>query len=242
LSSSDYQGKAEDSITPFDLQVFQSLDKGQWLGKAFKQYMVEYLSLNQPLVPIGQVVGASTFDMPTGAITAYGAAAAPADWLLCDGTAVSRTTYGSLFGVIGTTYGAGDGSTTFNLPDLRGRVPVGKGTHLDVDALGDSDGQATIGSRRPHHKHTVVQPTISAPTITVDVRGHTSGPGAVGNPPTITTVDPNALHDAHTTTANGGIVASATAPVATGATVGPQTSVPVDDAPAYLVLNYIIKS
>ena len=63
----------------------------------------------------------------TGEIKMYGGASAPAGWLLCDGSAVSRTTYASLFAVLGTSYGAGDGSTTFNLPDGRGRVPVGAG-------------------------------------------------------------------------------------------------------------------
>lgn len=53
--------------------------------------------------------------------------AAPAGWLLCDGAAISRTTYATLFAAIGTAFGAGDGSTTFNVPDLRGRAPIGAG-------------------------------------------------------------------------------------------------------------------
>ena len=52
-------------------------------------------------------------------------ASAPTGYLLCDGTAVSRTTYAGLYAVIGTTYGIGDGTTTFNLPNMKGRVPVG---------------------------------------------------------------------------------------------------------------------
>jgi len=64
--------------------------------------------------------------VPPGVILPYGAATAPSGYLLCDGSAVSRTTYADLFSVIGTTYGAGDGSTTFNLPHLKGTVPVGK--------------------------------------------------------------------------------------------------------------------
>lgn len=63
--------------------------------------------------------------LPPGVIVPYGAASAPAGWLTCAAQAVSRTTYSALFAVIGTTYGAGDGSTTFNLPDLRGRVVAG---------------------------------------------------------------------------------------------------------------------
>ena len=63
--------------------------------------------------------------MPTGMVVPYAGAVAPDGWLLCQGQAVSRTTYAQLFSVIGTTYGSGDGSTTFNLPDMRGRVAVG---------------------------------------------------------------------------------------------------------------------
>jgi len=64
---------------------------------------------------------------PIGAMTEYGGVAAPANWLLCDGSAVSRETYAALFAVIGTRYGAGDGSTTFNVPDFRETTPKGIG-------------------------------------------------------------------------------------------------------------------
>lgn len=62
----------------------------------------------------------------TGTVLPFAGSAAPSDWLLCYGQAVSRTTYANLFAVIGTTFGVGDGSTTFNLPDLRGRSVAGK--------------------------------------------------------------------------------------------------------------------
>lgn len=64
--------------------------------------------------------------LPAGSIMAWGTNTPPANWLIADGAAVSRSVYSSLFAVIGTTYGTGDGSTTFNLPNLKGRVPVGK--------------------------------------------------------------------------------------------------------------------
>src|SRR5688500_6092933 len=64
--------------------------------------------------------------VPTGAVLPHAGSTAPTDWLLCDGSAVSRTTYAGLFNVIGETYGVGDGSITFNLPDLRGRAVAGK--------------------------------------------------------------------------------------------------------------------
>ncbi len=70
--------------------------------------------------------------MPVGCVIPFAGAAAPTGWLLCQGQAVSRTTYAQLFSVIGTTYGSGDGSTTFNLPDMRGRVAVGS----DANSLG----------------------------------------------------------------------------------------------------------
>ena len=60
-----------------------------------------------------------------GAIKPWGKATAPAGYVLCDGTAISRTTYADLFTVIGTTYGAGNGSSTFNVPDLEGKMPQG---------------------------------------------------------------------------------------------------------------------
>lgn len=64
--------------------------------------------------------------VPAGLVAPFAGAAAPNGWLLCDGLAVSRTTYAALFAVIGTAYGSGNGTTTFNLPDLRGRVAAGK--------------------------------------------------------------------------------------------------------------------
>ena len=70
--------------------------------------------------------------VPTGTVLAFAGSSAPSGFLLCDGRAVSRTTYTSLFSVIGTTYGSGDGSTTFNLPDMRGRVAVGSDANLGV--------------------------------------------------------------------------------------------------------------
>lgn len=61
--------------------------------------------------------------LPIGAIVPYGSDDIPTNWLLCDGSAVSRTTYASLFSVIGTNFGEGDGETTFNLPDFRSTIP-----------------------------------------------------------------------------------------------------------------------
>lgn len=79
---------------------------------------------------------------PVGVVLPYVGASAPTGWALCDGQAVSRTTYAALFAVIGTAFGAGDGSTTFNLPDLRSRFIAGKGVATWSDALAESGGSA----------------------------------------------------------------------------------------------------
>ena len=79
-------------------------------------------------VQSGAVFSAIREALPAGVIVPYGGASAPAGWLLCDGSAISRTTYAALFAAIGTAFGTGDGSTTFNLPDMREVVPVGAGT------------------------------------------------------------------------------------------------------------------
>ena len=63
-------------------------------------------------------------DAPVGAIQAFGGSTAPLGWLMCDGSAVSRTTYAALFAVIGTRYGAGDGSISFNLPSREAGAAV----------------------------------------------------------------------------------------------------------------------
>ena len=64
-------------------------------------------------------------EIPSGAVIPFAGSAAPSGWLLCFGQAISRTTYATLFAAIGTSFGAGDGSTTFNIPDLRGRAAFG---------------------------------------------------------------------------------------------------------------------
>lgn len=75
-----------------------------------------------------------------GTIQAFGGSTAPDGWLICDGSAISRTLYADLFAVIGETYGAGDGSTTFNLPS--GKIPLGNSARClgDGNGLGLTDG------------------------------------------------------------------------------------------------------
>ena len=70
--------------------------------------------------------------MPAGTIVAFGNATAPTGFLACNDAAISRTTFARLFAAIGTSFGVGDGSGNFNVPDLRARVPLGKGTNMDT--------------------------------------------------------------------------------------------------------------
>ena len=80
--------------------------------------------------------------LPIGAIMPFGSDTIPDNWLLCNGQAVSRTDYQELFNTIGITYGGGDGFTTFNLPDLQGKIPVGKDENdTDFDTLGETGGE-----------------------------------------------------------------------------------------------------
>jgi microcystin-dependent protein len=99
--------------------------------------------------------------VPIGTILMFGGPTAPGGFMLCNGNAVLRTTYAQLFSAIGTTWGAGDGSSTFNLPDLRGRVCAGAGTGAGLTArtLGQILGEEThlltaAESGLPTHGHT----------------------------------------------------------------------------------------
>lgn len=87
--------------------------------------------------------------VPTGAMLMWGTGSAPTGYLLCNGAAVSRSTYSALFAVIGTAYGAGDGSTTFTLPDFRDRFPVGAGTTYSANSQGGSKDAIVVS-----HTHT----------------------------------------------------------------------------------------
>lgn len=84
----------------------------------------------------GRISDKTGFVMPVGSIIAYGGNSAPSGWLLCDGSTVSRTTYSDLFIAISTSFGYGNNSTTFNIPDLRGRFLRGRdsGTARDTDS------------------------------------------------------------------------------------------------------------
>lgn len=100
--------------------------------------------------------------LPVGAIMPFGSDIIPSNWLLCDGRAINREDYQELFNTIGTNFGSGDGFTTFNLPDLRKRVPVGKDENdEDFDTLGNTGGEKehtlTINEMPTHNHHIAVK-------------------------------------------------------------------------------------
>jgi len=125
-------------------------------------------------------------EVPVGTISPYGGTAAPSGWLLCNGAAVSRTTYANLFAIIAELYGVGDGSTTFNLPDLRQKFPIGKAAAGTGSTLGGTGG--AIDHVHTTHTHTISGfqiATVGAGSDNYLVTNLTSGASAVpaDNPP-----------------------------------------------------------
>jgi microcystin-dependent protein len=101
---------------------------------------------------------------PAGMVVAWTTASAPTHWLLCDGSEVSRTTYATLFAAIGITYGAGNGTTTFTLPDLRGRVIImvdGAANRITAASTGGNNADSLAGQGGTE-THTLVTGEIPA--------------------------------------------------------------------------------
>ncbi len=132
---------------------------------------------NQSITAEKLVPGAAT---PTGTISMFAGATPPAGWLICNGAPVSRAEYAGLFAVIGTTYGAGDGSTAFNLPNLQGRFPLGKSPTQPLGTLG---GTATISLQHTHATldHMLTWNEMPAHNHGVNDPGHAHPIGAMGN-------------------------------------------------------------
>ena len=142
----------------------------------------------------------------------YAGATAPDGWLMCDGAAHPRGDFAALYGVLGDVYGAGDGSTTFNVPDLRKRVPVGKGASGTLSALGAVGGEeehSLTVAEMPAHRH-----------------GTNTGGTSAGTPSgTVTSTFTGAAMAAHTHTiaSEGGSTAH-------------------NNMPPHLVINYLIRA
>ena len=110
----------------------------------------------------------------TGIVIPWSSASTPSGFLECDGTAVSRTTYSALFAVVGTTYGIGDGSTTFNIPDLTDRCCINTSPTKALASTGGANTATVTGNASgATGSTTIVTPTLASHT-------HVSGSGQVG--------------------------------------------------------------
>ena len=195
-----------------------------------------------------------------GAIKPWGKSTAPSGYLLCDGTAVSRTTYDELFTVIGTTYGAGDTSTTFNVPNLQGKTPQGyDGNTYNLAATGGANtvtvavtnNQAATNSITNNQSVTVTGSidNTSLTTAQIASHSHTSGanPGeAPGrqSPPTgkalVSTTGSTGSGTGHTHSHTLAGTLAGTVAVTTSLT-GAVTAAGTNSFSPYVVVNYIIK-
>lgn len=178
--------------------------------------------------------GQAAASVSPGVINMFGGSQAPPGSLLCNGAAYSRAAYPALFAVIGTTYGAGDGGTTFNVPNLQGRVPVGAGTGY---GLGSTGGAATVSltaEQLATHRHSgttaVAGDHVHAPTGGGSFISHTNAGGGIGNGSVFLGTQ------SHPTTANGGSHSHQFITDESG------SGAPHNNMQPYVVINYIIKT
>lgn len=158
--------------------------------------------------------------MPVGSIQMYAAATAPnASWMICNGAAISRTTYATLFALIGTTYGAGDGSTTFNLPNMTGKFPLGVSPSAPVHTLASTGGEET---------HTM---TLN------ELVPHTHGAGS------LTTSFPykSSTNTGNQSNQDGADANLFNSSAITGSTASTGSGTPFSIMPPFITLNFIIR-
>lgn len=153
-------------VITVDPNLSETIDGGATLTINAGESLILYC-MGTAWISIGKSSG-----VPSGFYGAYGGGTVPAGWLLCDGSAVSRATYASLFSAIGTTHGVGDGSSTFNLPDSRGRTVIGRDdmggsaanritaavcgiTGTTLGAAGGAQSITLTTSQLPSHSHSM---------------------------------------------------------------------------------------
>lgn len=110
---------------------------------------------SNPFVISGSGGGSGGDTIPPGVYVPYGGSQAPAGWLLCNGQAVSRTTFAALFAAIGTRYGQGDGATTFQVPNMIDRTFIGAGGSYSAGSSGGADSVQLVVANLPGHTHSI---------------------------------------------------------------------------------------
>jgi microcystin-dependent protein len=184
---------------------------------------------------------ASSTLVPIGIVLPYGGGAAPTGWLLCDGSAQSRSAFAALWGVIGTTFGSGDGSTTFNVPNLTARVPIGPGGGRVAGQSGGVETVALTTAELPAHSHGVTDPGHGH-----DIYNWFAGAAVNGSPSDVQKANqwgintgPNFVNPAHeyqVKTGQGNSIGTGISIQNTGSGTAHTNMQP------YLVMNYIIKA
>ena len=200
---------------------------------------------------------ATSFDMPSGSIIVYAGSSAPTGWLFCDGSAISRSTYATLFGIISTSYGVGDGSSTFNLPDIRGRVVAGKeaSASLLTSAVGGLNGN-TLGNTGGAQGITLTsaQSGLPAHNHTLTMNAHTHTFTGTPHSHTVTNALPIGASGIGAGTVTGGAPVTTSAATVTGSnstvtttgTIANNSAANASSAHANvqptIILNYCIKT
>jgi microcystin-dependent protein len=166
----------------------------------------------------------------TGEIKMWPTSTAPTGYLLCDGSAVSRATYSALFTLVGSTFGAGDGTTTFNLPNFENRLPIGAGDLYSAGGTGGSKDAIVVA-----HTHTVSATTSSDGSHTHSINYKNSG--AIGAADAF-------LRSSDTTGAGDQFMASGGAHTHTATGTAASTGVSGTGAnlPPYLAIHFVIKT
>lgn len=185
--------------------------------------------------------------IPVGILAPYAGSTAPTNWLLCYGQNVSRVTYADLFAAISTTYGSGDGSTTFGLPDLRGRAVYGKdnmggSTASRITAALSGITGTTLGSAGGAESFTIAQ--VNLPSYNLTVSGASCGL-TVTTTLNISDVDRGAANVQNGSGSNAPSVFNA--PISATSTIGGTLSIPSGGSGTAkglvspgIILNYII--
>lgn len=195
------------------------------------------------------LLGRADDNVPSGTVMAFAGSTAPSGWVFCNGSAISRTTYSSLFSAIGTAYGSGNGSTTFNIPDLRGRTVFGKDnmggstasrltsaggiTGTTLGATGGAQTKSLSTSEMPSHSHTYKDAYFAENTSGTGVLGGNGRYGTASSTDNDNSFFFRTSGNGHTSNSNNSGTNISTSSTGSGSTfslVNPG-----------IVLNYIIK-